>query len=307
MYSDDLGMRRLLCAIVFIDIVGYSKLMSANEDKTLRLINDFVTQHLNPVLKSNGGKAIKAMGDGWMLSFPSCFNAISFVTSLKSQLAQDALNLRYGIHMGDVHSDGSDLYGDTVNVAARLEAISGVNEITISNSVFLSLDTEQKNIFSDQGEITLKNIAAPIRVWSTSEVNHKSGAMITNDVPDYSRLALKPFDISAELSNFSKYFEEVLKQTYQNLVSKDWLKVLKTDYEGPKDYVLKLRSRHVSGLIQISAILIRNDGVTLWSDTFNVRPENFASVTETITDQIVSQVLIKLIKYKKDFDESFVQ
>lgn len=304
MSSDNLEMRRLLSVIVFIDIVGYSKLMSANEDETLLLIKGFVTRHLNPILNNNNGKAIKAMGDGWMLSFPSCFNAVSFANSLKSQLSEEELNLRYGIHMGDVQSDGIDLYGDTVNIAARLESISSVNAITISNSVFLSLDKEHKKNFLDQGDIKLKNISAPIGVWSTAEVNQTSGAMVKDDIINFSRLALKPFDISTELSNFSNNFEEVLEQTYQNLVSKDWLKVIRTDYEGPKDYVLKFRSKYVSGLIQISATLIRNDGSTLWSDTVNVQPAQFASLIETITDQIVPQVLIKLIKYKKDFDHS---
>ena len=302
MSSDNLGMKRLLSVIVFIDIVGYSKLMSANEGKTLLLIKDFVTHHLNPVLNENNGKAVKAMGDGWMLSFSSCFNAINFAKSLKSRLVQEELKLRYGIHMGDVQSDGTDLYGDTVNIAARLESISGVNAITVSNSVYLSLDSEHKDIFLDQGDITLKNISAPIGVWSTAEVNHTSGAMIADDKVDFSRLALKTFEISTELSNLSNNFEEVLEQTYQGLVSKDWLKVIKTDYEGPKDYVLKLRSRFVNGYIQIIATLTRNDGITLWADTFNVRPAELVALTETLADKIVSQTFVKLIKYKKDFN-----
>ena len=301
MSSENLGMRRSLSVVVFIDIVGYSKLMSANEDKTLLLIKDFVTHHLNPVLNKNNGKAIKAMGDGWMLSFPSCFNAISFAKTLKLRLAQEKLKLRYGIHMGDVQSDGTDLYGDTVNIASRLESISGVNAITISNSVFLSLDSEQKNIFLDQGDITLKNISAPIGVWSTAEINHTSGAMISDDKVSFSRLAIKTFDISTELTNHADHFEEVLEQAYQGLVSKDWLKVVKTDYEGPRDYVLKLRGRIVSEFIQISGNLTRNDGTTLWSDTFNVRPPQLVALTQTIVDEIVSQTLLKLIKYKKDF------
>lgn len=301
MSSENLGMRRSLSVVVFIDIVGYSKLMSANEDKTLLLIRDFVTHHLNPVLNNNNGKAIKAMGDGWMLSFPSCFNAISFAKTLKLRLAQEKLKLRYGIHMGDVQTDGADLYGDTVNIASRLESISGVNAITISNSVFLSLDSEQKNIFSDQGDITLKNISAPIGVWSTAEINHTSGSMISDDKVSFSRLAVKTFDISTELANHADHFEEVLEQAYQGLVSKDWLKVVKTDYEGPRDYVLKLRGRIVSEFIQISGNLTRNDGTTLWSDTFNVRPPQLVALTQTIVDEIVSQTLLKLIKYKKDF------
>lgn len=301
MSAEIASMKKSLAVVVFIDVVGYSKLISANEDKALRLISEFVAQHLNPSVARNNGKIIKAMGDGWMLSFPSCFDAINFTDILKTQLSHTELNLRYGIHMGDIQSDGIDLYGDTVNIAARLEAISGINAITISNSVFLSLDEGHKSIFLDQGEITLKNISTAIRVWSSAEINQLSGAMVAETNPTATRLVIKPFGITKELSNFSNNFEEVLDQTYQSLVSKEWLNVIKTDYEGPNDYTLKLKSRHISGLIQINANLTRSDGVTLWTDAFNIRPAHFDALIETIADKIVSQVLIKLIKYKKDF------
>ena len=135
---------RRLAAILFMDVVGYSKRMSLDESGTLVQIKSFTEDCLRPMISQNNGKLIKSLGDGWLVAFGSCYDAVSCANGLKKIGGSNPLDIRFGINSGDVHFENDDVFGDTVNIAARLEAISATNEITISESVYQSLERDSK-------------------------------------------------------------------------------------------------------------------------------------------------------------------
>ena len=162
---------RRLAAILFMDVVGYSKRMSLDESGTLAKIKSFTDDDLKPLIAQHNGKLVKSLGDGWLVAFTNCHDAVSCSNSLKKSISNNTLDIRFGINSGDVHFENNDVFGDTVNIAARLEAVSSSNEITVPESVYQSLEKDMKNSFKDQGPIMLKYIQNPVHVSDHSNIN----------------------------------------------------------------------------------------------------------------------------------------
>ena len=135
---------RHLAAIVVADVVGYSRLMEADEADTLATLKQRRTEILEPTVRAHGGRIVKLMGDGVLIEFASAVNAVKAALELQIKFAEanEALPeprhiiLRIGINLGDVIGEGSDIYGDGVNIAARLEALAEPGGICISAKVF---------------------------------------------------------------------------------------------------------------------------------------------------------------------------
>ncbi|MEZ5865933.1 MAG: adenylate/guanylate cyclase domain-containing protein [Geminicoccaceae bacterium] len=170
-------MERRLAAILCADVVGYSRLMGKDEAGTRALLRVFAAEHALPLVARHGGQVVKTMGDGWLVAFASVVAAVE--CGLAWQAAATApLCFRIGVHLGDVIVEEGDLFGDGVNVAARLEALAaGVTE-TLATALAHFEDFElidpggAKALVAaadlaaeDMGERTLKNIALPMRVF----------------------------------------------------------------------------------------------------------------------------------------------
>ena len=133
---------RRLAAILAADVVGYSRLMGRDENGTLRACGSIAKQRFEPILARHGGRLVKLMGDGALAEFPSAVDALSAAISFQQAMAEanrdqpadTAIVFRIGLHLGDLIVDGEDLYGDGVNVAARLEAEAPAGGIVISRT-----------------------------------------------------------------------------------------------------------------------------------------------------------------------------
>mgnify|MGYP001811673274 CR=1 FL=1 len=141
--TSKLVMRRLN-AILAVDVVGYSRLMSENEAKTLRDITRMKSDVFDPTVKRHGGRIAKLMGDGALVVLPSACAAVEAALDVQRALAEmpDCPRVRIGINLGDVIEDGTDIYGDGVNLAARLEAIAPPGGVCISALVRECLQPE---------------------------------------------------------------------------------------------------------------------------------------------------------------------
>lgn len=158
---------RRLTVIVSSDIVGYSKLMAEDESGTLALLRDHRSQIFDPEVKNRGGRIVKLMGDGILVQFASVTNAVESSIAIQERMSADgALKLRIGINIGDVIEENSDIFGDGVNVAARLEALAPEGGICISELVHGCLNADLAAKFSDAGAHHFKNIGRPIGVYS---------------------------------------------------------------------------------------------------------------------------------------------
>ena len=166
-------MVRRLAAILAADVAGYSRLMSQDEAGTLADLKTHRSELIEPAVAKYGGRIVKLMGDGILAEFTSVVAAVECGAEVQREMAQrnrgksDArrMLLRIGIHLGDVITDADDIYGDGVNIAARLEALAEIGGICISGQVYDQVDGKLPLSFRALGAQTLKNIAKPVEVY----------------------------------------------------------------------------------------------------------------------------------------------
>jgi adenylate cyclase len=162
---------RRLAAILAADVVGYSRLMAADETGTLDALKRHREAVFNPAVEQHGGRIVKLIGDGTLVEFGSvvdavrCALAIQLAAAAAAHEASPAITLRIGVNLGDVIIEGDDIYGDGVNVAARLEPLAEPGGICIASIVNESVGSRVDARFEDGGEVQVKNIDRPIRVW----------------------------------------------------------------------------------------------------------------------------------------------
>src|ERR1700728_3341066 len=163
---------RKLAAILAADVVGYSRMMGANEVATLSALKRHREAVFDPAVAAHNGRIVKLIGDGTIVEFGSVVDAVNCALAeqrsgaAEEEIAsQPKIVIRIGINLGDVIIEGDDIYGDGVNIAARLEPLAEPGGICISSIVNESIGNRIDVHFQDGGEISVKNIDRPIRVW----------------------------------------------------------------------------------------------------------------------------------------------
>jgi adenylate cyclase len=167
---------RRLVAVLAADIVGYSRLMSVYEDDTMAAWWTFRREVIDPAIENFGGRIVKHTGDGFLAEFPSAFDAVRCALGIQSELAERnsdidpdrRVDFRMGINLGDVMSDDEDIYGDGVNMAARIEALAEPGGVSISTSVRDQIKSKPEFVLRSTGEHQVKNIAEPVRIYTVS-------------------------------------------------------------------------------------------------------------------------------------------
>ena len=168
--------QRRLAAILAVDVVGYSRLMQADEAGTLSALKARRRDVLQPLVAKHSGRIVKLMGDGALVEFASAVNAVQCAGELQEAMAAAnrdipeyrRIVLRVGVNLGDVIVEGSDLYGDGVNIAARLEALAEPGSVFLSQTVVNHVRGKVQFDFEDLGEHSLKNMAEPVHVYRMS-------------------------------------------------------------------------------------------------------------------------------------------
>jgi adenylate cyclase len=161
-------MGRRLAAVLNADVVGYSRLMSTDEAGTLRPLKAYETVVIEPTVAKHKGRIVKRIGDGYLAEFASVVDAVECALAWQGQGAAEGdrqLRFRMGVHLGDIIAEGEDIYGEGVNIAARLEALSQPGCITLSDDAFRQVRDRVNAEFHDLGEHEVKNIPRPLRVW----------------------------------------------------------------------------------------------------------------------------------------------
>ncbi len=160
-------MEQRLAAVLVADVVGYSKLMGADQTATLAALRELRSELFTPSVARHDGETVKSMGDGWIVLFASVSEAVQCAVDIQSGTsAFPPLQLRVGIHLGDIVREDEDLFGDGVNIGARLEAAAAPGDILISDVVYHSLDGRLAETFRERPPVTLKNIERPVSVFS---------------------------------------------------------------------------------------------------------------------------------------------
>ncbi len=169
-------MERRLAAILAADVVGYTRLMGEDEVGTLTRLEGLKAEILDPLIAQHHGRVVKLMGDGFLVEFASVVDALACALAWQvaveiraSQVPEDrAFRFRIGVNLGDVMVKGGDIYGDGVNLAARLEGLAEPGCVLVSRTVFDHAKGKVTAVFEDLGEQELKNIAEPVRVFRVS-------------------------------------------------------------------------------------------------------------------------------------------
>jgi adenylate cyclase len=164
---------RRLAAILAADVAGYSRLMGADEEGTLERLKALRRELLDPKIAAHHGRIVKTTGDGMLVEFASVVDAVRCAVEVQQAMpelntgfaADNRIELRIGINLGDVIVEGDDLYGDGVNIAARIEALADAGGVFVSNTVHDHVRDRLPFLFEDLGEQQVKNIARPVRVF----------------------------------------------------------------------------------------------------------------------------------------------
>src|SRR6476660_7569758 len=168
---------RRLAAILAADVAGYSRLMGADEEGTRERLGVLRRELLDPKLAEHHGRIVKTTGDGFLVEFASVVDAVRCAVAVQQAMperntsvaAESRIDLRIGINLGDVIVEGDDLYGDGVNIAARIEALADAGGVFVSNTVHDHVRDRLPFVFEDLGEQRVKNIARPVRVYRIRE------------------------------------------------------------------------------------------------------------------------------------------
>ena len=171
---------RRLAAIFAADIAGYSRLMGVDEEGTLRQLKAHRKELVNPKITEHRGRIVKTTGDGMLVEFVSVVDAVRCAVDIQRGMAErnsdlpadKRIEFRVGINVGDIISDSNDIYGDGVNVAARLEALADPGGIMVSRTVHDQVRDKLSFGFKDMGEQPVKNIARPIGVYQVSLIEN---------------------------------------------------------------------------------------------------------------------------------------
>src|SRR6266478_1727664 len=167
---------RRLAAILAADVAGYSRLMGADEEGTLDRLKAHCRELVDPKIKEHRGRIVKTTGDGMLVEFPSVVDAVRCAVEMQrgmvdrnAEIPEDQrITFRIGVNLGDIIVDGDDIYGDGVNIAARLEALAEPGGICIARVVRDQIRDKLPYPFEDMGEQSVKNIARPVRAYAMS-------------------------------------------------------------------------------------------------------------------------------------------
>ena len=165
---------RRLTAVLLADVVGYSRMMSGNEDAAHARLAVHVRELIDPAVAGYRGRFVRSMGDGMLVEFASALDAVRCALDIQRGLAErqagdpEPIQLRIGINTGDVLADGRDIYGNSVNVTARLEALATPGTVCVSQSIYDQMRGQPDLYFADRGSYRVKNIPYPIRVFQVA-------------------------------------------------------------------------------------------------------------------------------------------
>ena len=193
---------RRLAAILAADVAGYSRLMGVDEEGTHELLKALRRELLDPKIAEHHGRIVKTTGDGMLVEFASVVDALRCAVAVQQALrernagiaADSRIELRIGINLGDVIVEPDDIYGDGVNIAARVEALADAGGVFVSNTVYDQVRDRLPFVFEDLGEHEVKNIVRPVRIYSVRDVAAaKTVAPPVLPLPDKPSIAVLPF------------------------------------------------------------------------------------------------------------------
>lgn len=311
--------RRRLAAILAADVVGYSRLMGEDDKGTLTALKKLRAELIDPNISGYGGRTVKLMGDGALVEFPSVVDAVECALSIQHRMVEINTNIpvnkqiafRIGVNLGDVIIDGEDIYGDGVNIAARLEGLAEPGGVCVSETVFAEVRNKVDASFKDLGLKEFKNIAAPMRVFCAAIAGPP--ASMGRDAPSQTQasIAVLPFDNMSGDPDQEYFSDGITEDVITNLSKISGLFVVARNstfvYKGhPTDvrvvagdlgvrYIMEGSVRKVGDRLRITAQLVDSrTGYHLWAEHYDRNLTDIFALQDEITEKIVEALEIRL-------------
>ncbi len=320
-------MERRLAAIFAADVVGYSRLMGEDEAGTLERLKSLRKELVQPKITERKGRIVKLMGDGLLAEFPSVVEAVQCAVDIQqsmvgreTELRDDRrIKLRTGVHLGDVIIEGRDIYGEGVNIAARLQENATPGGLSLSNAAYEHLDKAAAADFTDAGEQNLKNIRRPVRIWrwprqtddrlgSKVAAPTDTGEAVQLEVPT---LAILPFHTLGDDAEHSFLADGLVEELNTMLGQISGLIVISrgstTRYRETghniSDVARALGARYVlNGSVRVSGTRVRvnaklldaGTAVQLWAERYDANIDDVFDLQDQLTREIVTALRLRL-------------
>jgi TolB-like protein/class 3 adenylate cyclase/Tfp pilus assembly protein PilF len=322
-------MERRLAAVLAADVAGYSLLMGLDEEGTLSQLKAFRKTLVDPTIAAHRGRIVKTTGDGMLVEFASAVDAARCAVEVQRGVALENVNVpqqariefRIGIHVGDIIFDENDIFGDGVNIAARLEGIAPPGGICISDDAQRQIRGKLDSPFEDMGLQNLKNILEPMRAWRLSvdatAAEYLSAERSTGIVrpplalPDKPSIAVLPFqnmssdpeqdyfadgmveDLITALSRYHGLF--VIARNSSFAYKGQSVDIKRVGRELGVRYALEGSVRKIPGRVRVTAQLIdTSTGAHLWADRFDGAMEDIFDLQDDITLKVIGAIAPKL-------------
>ena len=308
---------RRLAAILVADVVGYSRLVRADEEATIHALNSLRADIVDQQIAEHSGRIFKLVGDGILAEFPSVVEAVRAAGHIQQAVpvwnanrnATQPIELRIGVNLGDVIVDGDDLHGDGVNVASRLEALAQPGGLCISDAVYEQIRDRIDLVFEYLGEREIKNIDRPVRVWRWAT----KGSPVESTSKRQSHAEGKPSIAVLPFANMSgdpeqEYFADgMVEDIITGLARMRWLTVIARNstfaYKGTSPdirkvgqelcsrYVVEGSVRKAGNQVRLTAQLIEAEsGGHRWADRFDGTQDDIFDLQDKVTTGIVAAI-----------------
>jgi adenylate cyclase len=327
--------RRRLAAIVAADAVGYSRLMGHDESGTLARLREHRTLRFDPAVARHGGRLVKLTGDGALVEFGSAVDALAAAIEFQQAMAEInrgqpadiVIQFRIGVHLGDLIVDSDDLYGEGVNIAARLEAEASAGGIVISRTVHEAVEGRLKTGFDSLGPLSLKNIRRPVQahrvIWQPSDWSApvapttRSAAANPASQKSLPSIAVLPFDNMSGDAEHDYFADGIVDDLITALSRFKSLFVVARNasftYKGktvpPQQagqelgvrYLLEGSVRKAADRVRITGQLIDTEtGAHLWADRFDGPLNDVFDLQDRVTTSVVGAIVPKLAQAEFD-------
>ena len=312
---------RRLAAILAADVAGYSRLMGADEEGTLATLKTHRREHIDPLIAQHQGRIVKTTGDGLLIEFASIVDAVRCAVVMQQGMEDRNANVnesqrmrfRVGINVGDVIVDDDEIFGDGVNVAARLEALAAPGQICVSATVREHVGEKLPISFADLGEHSVKNIARPVHVYRIKTHVEPTGATqgaaerAVLELPDRPSIAVLPFsNMSGDVEQ--EYFADgMVEDIITGLARIKWLFVIARNssfaYKGKSvdvkragrelgvRYILEGSVRRASSRVRITGQLIEAEtGRHVWADRYDRTLDDVFAIQDELTISVVAAI-----------------
>jgi TolB-like protein/class 3 adenylate cyclase/tetratricopeptide (TPR) repeat protein len=310
---------RRLAAILAADVVGYSRLMGADEVGTLRALKTHRREIVDPALAVHGGRIVKTTGDGILVEFASVVDAVTCAIAMQAEMSErkeataSKITFRVGINIGDIIIEGDDIFGDGVNIAARVESECEPGGVYLSGGAFDQVRGKTDFAFDYLGEKLLKNIDRPVRLYAVSHPSLVAGKPLSKvetkalPLPDKPSIAVLPFqnmsgdpeqeyfadgvveDMITALSRFKSLF--VIARNSSFTYKGNAVDIKQVGHELGVRYVLEGSVRRSASRVRITGQLIEaSTGAHIWADRFEGGLVDIFDLQDRFTEYVVGAI-----------------